>query len=57
MLVEGEEEVGSRNLMRFFDRYRQKIAADVIVVNDTENLEVGLPSITYSLRGIVATVT
>src|SRR5947209_14711409 len=54
MLVEGEEEVGSRNLMRFFDRYRQKIAADVIVVNDTENLEVGLPSITYSLRGIVA---
>src|SRR5947209_12355780 len=56
MLVEGEEEVGSRNLMRFFDRYRQKIAADVIVVNDTENLEVGLPSITYSLRGIVAAV-
>jgi acetylornithine deacetylase/succinyl-diaminopimelate desuccinylase-like protein len=56
MLVEGEEEVGSRNLMRFFDRYRQKIAADVIVVNDTENLEVGLPSITYSLRGIVAVV-
>jgi acetylornithine deacetylase/succinyl-diaminopimelate desuccinylase-like protein len=54
MLVEGEEEVGSRNLMRFFDRYQQKIAADVIVVNDTENLEVGLPSITYSLRGIVA---
>jgi len=54
MLVEGEEEVGSRNLMRFFDRYRQKISADVIVVNDTENLEVGLPSITYSLRGIVA---
>src|SRR5262245_2519036 len=54
MLVEGEEEVGSRNLMRFFERYRQKISADVIVVNDTENLEVGLPSITYSLRGIVA---
>jgi acetylornithine deacetylase/succinyl-diaminopimelate desuccinylase-like protein len=54
MVVEGEEEVGSTNLMHFFDRYKQKIKADVIVVNDTENLEVGLPSITYSLRGIVA---
>jgi acetylornithine deacetylase/succinyl-diaminopimelate desuccinylase-like protein len=54
VLVEGEEEVGSRNLMRFFERYRQKLRSDVIVVCDTENLEVGLPCITYSLRGIVA---
>ncbi len=54
MLVEGEEEVGSKNLMGFFKKYKDKIKADVIVVNDTENLEVGLPSITYSLRGIVA---
>lgn len=54
MVVEGEEEVGSRNLMRFFERYRDKLMSDVIVVCDSENLEVGLPSITYSLRGIVA---
>jgi acetylornithine deacetylase/succinyl-diaminopimelate desuccinylase-like protein len=54
MLVEGEEEVGSKNLMGFFKKYRDKIQSDVIVVNDTENLETGLPSITYSLRGIVA---
>ncbi len=54
MLVEGEEEVGSRNLMQFFERYQQKLRSDVIVVCDTENLDVGLPSITYSLRGIVA---
>jgi acetylornithine deacetylase/succinyl-diaminopimelate desuccinylase-like protein len=54
MLVEGEEEVGSRNLMQFFERYQQKLKSDVIVVCDTENLDVGLPSITYSLRGIVA---
>jgi acetylornithine deacetylase/succinyl-diaminopimelate desuccinylase-like protein len=53
MLVEGEEEVGSRNLMKFFERYKQKLMSDVIVVCDTENLDVGLPSITYSLRGIV----
>src|SRR5262245_66297519 len=54
MLVEGEEEVGSKNLMAFFERHHQKLKSDVIVVCDTENIEVGLPCITYSLRGIVA---
>lgn len=54
MLVEGEEEVGSRNLLRFFDQHRERIRSDVIVVCDTENIEVGLPCITYSLRGIVS---
>jgi acetylornithine deacetylase/succinyl-diaminopimelate desuccinylase-like protein len=53
MLVEGEEEVGSSNLMGFFQQYRDRIQSDVIVVCDTENIEVGLPCITYSLRGIV----
>jgi acetylornithine deacetylase/succinyl-diaminopimelate desuccinylase-like protein len=53
MLVEGEEEVGSRNLMQFFDRHKERLKSDVIVVCDTENIEVGLPCITYSLRGIV----
>jgi acetylornithine deacetylase/succinyl-diaminopimelate desuccinylase-like protein len=54
VLVEGEEEVGSSNLMSFFQQYRQRIQSDVIVVCDTENVEVGLPSITYALRGLVA---
>jgi acetylornithine deacetylase/succinyl-diaminopimelate desuccinylase-like protein len=54
MLVEGEEEVGSRNLVKFFQQYKRRIQSDVIVVCDTENIEVGLPCITYSLRGIVA---
>ncbi len=53
MLVEGEEEVGSKYLMKFFDVHKEKIKSDVIVVCDTENIEVGIPSITYSLRGIV----
>jgi acetylornithine deacetylase/succinyl-diaminopimelate desuccinylase-like protein len=54
MLVEGEEEVGSTNLMQFFREQRERIQADVIVVCDTENIAPGLPCITYSLRGIVA---
>jgi acetylornithine deacetylase/succinyl-diaminopimelate desuccinylase-like protein len=54
MLVEGEEEVGSGNLLPFFQEHRQRIQSDVIVVCDTENIDAGIPSITYSLRGIVA---
>jgi acetylornithine deacetylase/succinyl-diaminopimelate desuccinylase-like protein len=54
MLVEGEEEVGSSNLLAFFREHQKRIQSDVIVVNDTENIDTGLPSITYSLRGIVA---
>jgi cysteinylglycine-S-conjugate dipeptidase len=53
MLVEGEEEVGSRNLMGFFERQRERLKSDVIVVCDTENVAVGQPCITYSLRGLV----
>jgi acetylornithine deacetylase/succinyl-diaminopimelate desuccinylase-like protein len=54
VLVEGEEEVGSKNLVGFFERYRDKIKSDVICVADTENVRSGIPSITYSLRGVLA---
>jgi acetylornithine deacetylase/succinyl-diaminopimelate desuccinylase-like protein len=54
VLVEGEEEVGSKNLLKFFEVHKARLKSDVIVVCDTENIEVGIPSITYSLRGIVA---
>lgn len=54
MVVEGEEEVGSTNLMGFFKEHEERIKSDVVVVCDSENIDVGTPSITYSLRGIVA---
>lgn len=53
MLVEGEEEIGSTNLVGFFKEHKKKIQSDVIVVCDTGNIDTGIPSITYSLRGIV----
>lgn len=56
VLVEGEEEIGSKNLQAFFNKYQDRIQSDVIVVTDTGNLEAGLPCITYSLRGIVEVV-
>jgi acetylornithine deacetylase/succinyl-diaminopimelate desuccinylase-like protein len=54
VLIEGEEEVGSKNLLQFFERHHEKLQSDVIVVCDTENIEVGVPCVTYSLRGIVS---
>lgn len=54
VLVEGEEEIGSSNLLGFFKEHKKRLMSDVIVVCDTENIEVGLPSITYALRGIVS---
>jgi acetylornithine deacetylase/succinyl-diaminopimelate desuccinylase-like protein len=54
VLVEGEEEVGSKNLEGFFGEQKDRLRSDVIVVCDTENIDTGVPSITYSLRGIVA---
>lgn len=53
MLVEGEEEIGSRNLLGFFKEHAKRIDADVVVVCDTANIAIGQPSLTYSLRGVV----
>jgi acetylornithine deacetylase/succinyl-diaminopimelate desuccinylase-like protein len=56
VLIEGEEEIGSKNLFAFFKRYAKLIRADAVVVCDTENVEAGLPCVTYSLRGGVSAV-
>jgi acetylornithine deacetylase/succinyl-diaminopimelate desuccinylase-like protein len=55
VLIEGEEEVGSKNLRPFLERYREELAADVCVVSDTTMWDVDTPAITYSLRGLFYT--
>jgi acetylornithine deacetylase/succinyl-diaminopimelate desuccinylase-like protein len=52
LLIEGEEEIGSPGLEAFLKRYSRLLAADVAVLADTGNFDVGHPALTYQLRGI-----
>lgn len=52
VLAEGEEEVGSPNLVPFVHEHRDRLAADTVVISDSAMFAPGLPSILFSLRGL-----
>ncbi len=53
VFVEGEEESGSPSLPRLLAAHRDELAADVIVIADSDNWSTEIPALTVSLRGLV----
>lgn len=53
-IIEGEEENGSTNLYPFVEQHADLLAADVVVVSDTNMLGLERPSMVVGLRGIVS---
>ncbi len=52
VLAEGEEEIGSENLVPFVKEHRERLAADAVVISDSNMFAEGLPSLLFSLRGL-----
>jgi len=53
LFIEGEEEVASATLPQLLADYRERLAADVIVIADSGNWDIGVPALTTSLRGMI----
>jgi acetylornithine deacetylase/succinyl-diaminopimelate desuccinylase-like protein len=52
VLAEGEEEVGSPNLVPFVEGHRDRLQCDAVVISDSSMFAPGLPSLLFSLRGL-----
>ena len=53
LLLEGEEEVGSKNFVPFLEANKDELQADYAVICDTGMWDPNTPMITTSLRGLV----
>jgi len=50
-IFEGEEEIGSPNLLRLIERYKKALGAHAAVISDTKMQDPGRPAISYAQRG------
>ena len=54
LLLEGEEEIGSKHLHAFVEQHAKRLKADAIIISDTNMFAPGLPTICYGTRGLIA---
>lgn len=52
VLAEGEEEVGSANLVPFVTQNAERLACDHVIISDSNMYDEGMPSVLFSLRGL-----
>ncbi|MFF4231764.1 dipeptidase [Streptomyces sp. NPDC001820] len=52
MIVEGSEEQGTGGLEQYAEAHPELLTADAVVIGDTGNFRVGLPTVTATLRGM-----
>jgi acetylornithine deacetylase/succinyl-diaminopimelate desuccinylase-like protein len=52
VIAEGSEEQGTGGLQQYAEAHPELLAADTIVIGDTGNFRVGLPTVTATLRGM-----
>lgn len=52
IIIEGEEEIGSPNLVPFLKEQKELLACDMVTISDTSMFAEDVPSITYGLRGL-----
>src|ERR1700757_5330662 len=53
ILIEGEEEIGSKNFVPFLEANKKELAADYALVGDPSMWDPATPAITTALRGLV----
>lgn len=51
-IYEGEEEIGSPNLVPFITEHKELLECDMVLISDTAMFAEDTPSITYGLRGL-----
>ncbi|MEX0904232.1 MAG: dipeptidase [Balneolaceae bacterium] len=51
-IFEGEEEIGSPNLIPFIKQHKELLSCDMVLISDTSMFGEDQPSITYGLRGL-----
>ncbi len=51
-IIEGEEEIGSESLEPFINQHLDLLKCDTVLISDTALYDVGIPTLTYGLRGL-----